>query len=76
MARFVTNRCHTPIWRDQQGCTNRTDRRDLAKQFHGMMLTTLGQQGASRLLTHRLQQIQLLIDPFGPQTNSGFPDLA
>ena len=24
--------------RDQQGCTNRTDRRNLAKQFNGMML--------------------------------------
>lgn len=62
--------------RNQQGCTNRTDRRNLAKQFHGMMLAALGQQIASRLLTHRLQQIQLLIEPFGPETNSGFRDLA
>jgi len=60
---------------DQQGCTNRTERRNLAKQFHRMMLAALGQQGASRLLTHRLQQIQLLIEPFGPETNSGFRDI-
>jgi hypothetical protein len=40
-----------------------------------MMLAALGQQVASRLLTHRLQQIQLLIEPFGPETNSGFRDL-
>ena len=33
-------------------------------------------QIASRLLTHRLLQIQLLIEPFGPETNSGFRDLA
>ena len=68
------------VWRlqlrDQQGCTNRTDRRNLAKLFHGLMLAALGQQVASRLLTHRLQQIQLLIEPFGPETNSGFRDLA
>src|SRR6202166_775941 len=68
------------VWRlqlrNQQGRTNRTDRRNLAKQFHGMMLAALGQQIASRLLTHRLQQIQLLIEPFGPETNSGFRDLA
>src|SRR5258708_39372301 len=53
------------VWRlqlrNQQGCTNRTVRRNLAKQFHGMMLAALGQQVVSRLLTHRLQQIQLLI---------------
>ena len=41
---------------------NRTDRRNLAKQFHGIMLAALAQQIASRLLTHRLQQIQLLIE--------------
>src|SRR5260370_16380669 len=56
--------------RDQQGCTNRTDRRNLAKQFHGMMLSALAQQVPLRLLTHRLSQIQLLIEPFGPETKS------
>ena len=39
------------------------------------MLAALGQQIVSRLLTHRLQQIQLLIEPFGSETNSGFRDL-
>ena len=29
----------------------------------------------ARLLTHRLQQIQLLVEPFRPQSNSRFYDL-
>src|SRR5260370_4801290 len=62
------------VWRlqlrDQQGCTHRTDRRNLAQQFHGMMLAALGPQALSRLLTHRLQQITLLREPFGPPANS------
>src|SRR5258705_9602741 len=68
------------VWRlqlrNQQGCTNRTDRRNLAKQFHGMMLAALCHQVASGLLTHRLQHIQFLQEPFGPETNSGLRDLA
>jgi hypothetical protein len=39
------------------------------------MLAALTQQVASRFLSHRLQQIQLLIEPFGPQTNSAFCNL-
>ena len=61
--------------RHQQRGTNRTDRRNLAQQLHGMMLAALDQQVASRLLTHRMQPIQLLIAPFDSETNSGFQDL-
>jgi hypothetical protein len=39
------------------------------------MLAALHQQVASRCLTYRLQQIQLLIEPFGSQTNSGLCNL-
>ena len=68
-----------PVWclqqRHQQRCTYRTDGRNLAQQFDGIMFVALRQQIASRFLAHRLQQIQLLIIPFSPPTNSGFLDL-
>jgi len=54
-----------PVWRLEQGhqewCPNRTDRRNLAKQFHGCMLATFQQQLVARFQTQRLQTIQLLI---------------
>src|ERR1019366_7428174 len=40
-----------------------------------MVLVALYHQVASRSLAHRLQQIQLLIQPFRPQTNAGFQNL-
>jgi hypothetical protein len=45
----------------QQGGANRTDRRNLAKQFYRRMLATFPQQLASRCLTHGLETIQLLV---------------
>lgn len=68
-----------PMWglqqRHQQGSTDRTDGRNLAQQFDGMVFVALPQQIAPRLLPHRLQQIQLLVEAFGSQTNSGFLNL-
>jgi hypothetical protein len=40
-----------------------------------MMSATLAQQVGSCFLAHRLQQIQLLIQLFGPQTNPRFWNL-
>src|SRR5207344_480177 len=45
----------------QQGGANRTDRRNLAKQFHCRMFATFPQQLASCCLAHGLQTIQLLV---------------
>ena len=67
------------VWRlqqrDQQGGTNWTDRGNLPQQLHGLMPVALHQQVVARLLTHRLQQIQLLVKPFGPSSNSRFYNL-
>ena len=40
-----------------------------------MVLVALYQQVASCFLAHGLQQIQLLIQTFRPQTNAGFQNL-
>ncbi len=40
---------------NQQGGTNRTDRRNLPQHFHGIMFAALSQQIASRFLAHRLE---------------------
>ena len=45
----------------QQGGANRTDRRNLAKQFDRRMLATFPQQLASCCLAYRLETIQLLV---------------
>jgi hypothetical protein len=39
------------------------------------MFPALPQQIAARSLPQRLQRIQLLVEPLGPQVNSGFYDL-
>jgi hypothetical protein len=59
----------------QQGSTNRSDRRNLAKQLDARMPAALQPQVGSRWLAHRLQQIQLLIQPLGAEPNSGFCNL-
>ena len=40
-----------------------------------MVLVALHEQVTACFLAHRLQQIQLLIQPFRPQTNPGFQNL-
>src|ERR1017187_9324278 len=61
--------CPETMWclqqRHQQGSTDRTDGRNLAQQFDGMVFVALPQQIVPRLLPHRLQQIQLLVEAFG-----------
>jgi hypothetical protein len=46
-----------------------SDRRNLPQQLHGLTLVTLHHQVWARLLTHWLEQIQLLVEPFGSQSN-------
>src|SRR6516225_11117034 len=45
----------------QQGGANRTDRRNLAKQFHRRMLATFPQQLAPCCLAERFETIQFLV---------------
>src|ERR1700690_467430 len=60
---------------DQQGCPNRTNRRNLAQQSHRSVFLTLRQQIAPHLLTQNLQCIELLVAELCPAAYAGFGDL-
>ena len=60
--------------REQQSCTNRPDRGDLAQQFRGAMLPAFGQQTLPGLLVQRPQRVELLVVKFRPAAHTGFAD--
>ena len=60
---------------DQQGRTDRTDRRNLAQQIRCAVLLALRQQIPSSLLADRLQRVELLVVELRPAAYAGFGDL-
>src|ERR1700676_1170070 len=62
--------------RDQQRCSDRTDPRNLAKQFPRLVLLTFHHQTPSYLLAQGPQSIQLLVVVFGASPHTSFADLA
>src|ERR1700690_4644712 len=60
---------------DQQSCSDRTNRRNLAQQIRRVVLLALPQQIASDLLTKSLQCVELLIVELCPAAHAGFGDL-
>jgi|SRR5215475_7396489 len=59
-----------PVWRlnerEQQDCSNRTDRRDLAQQPRGVVFFAFGEQLLSHLLMPNPQAVKLLVVELGP----------
>src|SRR5258708_12969223 len=62
--------------RDQQRRSDRTDPRNLAKQFPRLVLLTFHHQIPSYLLAQGPQSIQLLVVVFGASPHTSFADLA
>src|SRR6266849_9876458 len=60
----------------QYGGANRTDPRNLAKQFPRLVLLTFHHQIPSYLLAQGPQSIQLLVVVFGASPHTSFADLA
>src|ERR1700690_29815 len=60
---------------DQQSCSDRTNRRNLAQQIRRVVLLALHQQIASDLLTKNLQCVELPIAEIRPGAYAGFSDL-
>src|SRR5258707_3034489 len=67
-----------PVWRlderEQQSCTNRPDRWDLAQQLRCVVLSALGQQLSPRLLVQEQQGIELLVVKLRPAAHAGLGD--
>jgi hypothetical protein len=67
-----------PVWclykREQESCTNRPDRWDLAQQLCCVVLPVLGQQLSPRLLVQEQQCVELLVVHLGPVAHAGLGD--
>src|SRR6202047_2624403 len=59
----------------QYGCPDRTDRRNLAELFPGLVFLGLCQQLPPHFLTHRSQRIELLVVKLGSPAPSGLSAL-
>src|SRR5215469_6232501 len=62
--------------RDQNGCPDRTDPRNLAQQFPRLVLPALSQEIFPHLLAQEMHDIELLVVVFRAPPDAGFPDLA
>src|SRR5262252_7892676 len=62
--------------RDQNGCPDRTDPRNLAQQFPRLVLPALSQEIFPHLLAQEMHDIELLVVVFGASPDADFADLA